>query len=427
MSTNAYCDALVLGSGPGALSISAALGNENLKVEVLSKQKPTDPWPFTYGIWGEEVDELGIEELLAHRWKNTVSYFGAGSKENNHFENTPTKHNRDYGLFDKSKLQNYWINQCNKASTTWHIGIAIDFEINNLFSIVKTSDGKVIKTRLIIDATGYNPVFLKSPYQGPIAVQTCYGIVGEFSSPPVEKDQFILMDYRNNHLSNEEKIEPPTFLYAMDMGDGKYFLEETSLGLAPPVSLDLLKARLHRRLKNKGIKVNTLEHEELGIYLPMNMPIPNLNQPILGFGGSAGMVHPASGYMVGSLLRRAPLVAKAVATAMKEKDCPPSLIAKKGWEALWPDELRKKQALYKFGLEKLMRFDDKQLRDFFIQFFQLPNKQWYGFLTNTLSLKDLIKAMWRMFQKAPWNVKWGLMRMQGREMQLLWNFLKVNN
>ena len=50
----------------------------------------------------------------------------------------------------------------------------------------------------------------------------------------------------------------------------------------------------------------------------MNMPIPDLTQPVLGFGGSAGMVHPASGYMVGSLLRRAPKVAKALSLAMKD-------------------------------------------------------------------------------------------------------------
>ena len=39
------------------------------------------------------------------------------------------------------------------------------------------------------------------------------------------------MDYRNDHLNEEQRKEPPTFLYAMDMGNGKYFLEETSLGL----------------------------------------------------------------------------------------------------------------------------------------------------------------------------------------------------
>ena len=77
----------------------------------------------------------------------------------------------------------------------------------------------------------------------------------------------------------------------------------------------------------------------------------------LGFGGSAAMVHPASGYMVGSLLRRAPYLAKAIAKAMLNKTASPAVIADKGWSALWPAELKRKQALYHFGLEiSLKRF-----------------------------------------------------------------------
>ncbi len=426
MSTNASKDALVLGSGPGALSIAAALANEGLNVEILSEQPPDEPWPFTYGIWGEEVDELGLSNLLEHRWINTVSFFGEGDKDPTSNKNQATKHNKDYGLFDKRKLQAYWLSQCDKANIKWNKGTAIQLETNHLISTVTKSNGENLSARLIVDATGYKPVFIKAPDQGPVAVQTCYGIVGEFNSPPVEEGQFVLMDYRCDHLGSKERMEAPTFLYAMDMGNGKYFLEETSLGLFPPVSIDVLKERLKKRLEHRGLKLEKLQHEEHGLYLPMNMPIPDLSQPVLGFGGSAAMVHPASGYMVGSLLRRAPIVAKAISSAMKDCEASPSLIAQKGWEVLWPSELKKKQALYKFGLEKLMRFEDKQLRDFFIQFFSLPNKQWYGFLTNTLTLKELILAMWEMFKKSPWNIKWGLMAMQGREFNLLIKFLAYN-
>ncbi len=136
------------------------------------------------------------------------------------------------------------------------------------------------------------------------------------------------------------------------------------------------------------------------------------------------MVHPASGYMVGSLLRRAPSLAKVIAQEMIDPNASPSHISRVGWSQLWPPELRRKQALYKFGLEKLMRFEENQLRDFFTSFFSLPKDQWYGFLTNTLTLNQLVKAMMAMFTKASWRVKWGLMGMQGRELRLLWDFIK---
>ncbi len=424
MISEAYTDALVLGAGPGALAIAAALSQENLRVGVLAASDPREPWPYTYGIWGQEVDELGLSHLLEHRWVDTVSYFGVGSLEPNSDANKPTKHGRDYGLFDKKKLQQYWLKQCDDASVSWHRGLADKLDVDKKISTVTTDQGLTLKARLVVDATGYEPVFVKAPKSGPIAVQTCYGVVARFNQPPLEKGQFVLMDYRCDHLSSSERAEPPTFLYAMDMGKGRFFLEETSLGLAPPLTLEKLQKRLHQRLENRGIKITSLEHEELGLFLPMNLPIPNLDQPILGFGGSAAMVHPASGYMVGSLLRRAPRVAKELASAMKNENASPAELAAKGWSTLWPPDLRRKQALYQFGLEKLMRFEESQLRDFFNSFFDLPKKQWYGFLTNTLSLNELVRAMWSMFVNSPWNVRFGLMGMQGREIKLLWKFLK---
>ncbi len=424
MGTKSPMDVLVIGAGPSGLSIAAALGQENLEVGLLSLHDPSEPWPYTYGIWGEEVDELGVENLLNHRWSNTVSFLGKGSTDKNSLHNQPIQHNRDYGLFDKKKLQEYWLNQCKEASIHFYRGKAENFEINSKNSTVTTTDGDRIVSKLIVDASGYDPVFLNIPNNGDIAVQTCYGIVGEFSEPPVDKGQFVLMDYRCNHLNKNEKLDPPTFLYAMDMGNGKFFLEETSLGLAPPVEIETLKTRLKSRLKHRNIEILKVEHEEHGIFLPMNIPIPDLNQSILGFGGAAGMVHPASGYLVGGLLRRAPSLAKAIAKAIKDKSKTPSEIAKIGWETLWPKELRRKQALYQFGLEKLMRFQEGQLRYFFKSFFGLSNNQWYKFLTNTLTLKELVNAMWTMFQRAPINVKWGLMEMKGRELKLLWKFLK---
>ena len=180
----------------------------------------------------------------------------------------------------------------------------------------------------------------------------------------------------------------------------------------------VLQQRLERRLAHRGVAIEKVEHEEFCLF-PMNLPLPDLEQPVLGFGGAAAMVHPASGYMVGSLLRRAPAVASAVAAALAaDLEAPSAALARAGWQALWPLELRRKHALYQFGLEKLMRFSEPQLRAHFATFFSLPEAQWYGFLANTATVPELLVAMVQLFATAPWSVKAGLMGMQGRELAL---------
>jgi lycopene cyclase-like protein len=411
-------DVLVVGGGPAALAIAAELAEQGLAVTVLAASDCRDPWANTYGIWGDEVDALGLGHLLEHRWSYTCSYFGSGSSDPADPANSPTRHGRDYGLFDKTRLQQFWLERCEAAGVQWLRGQALKLSHGSGRSQVATAAGEVLEARLVVDASGHKAVFVQRPDRGPVAGQAAYGVVGRFTAPPVQPGQFVLMDYRADHLTDAERQEPPTFLYAMDLGQGRFFVEETSLALAPPVPYATLKQRLERRLAHRGVAIEQVEHEEFCLF-PMNLPLPDLDQPVLAFGGAAAMVHPASGYMVGALLRRAPVLAAAVAARLRAEPAADSLqLAQAGWQALWPPELRRKHALYQFGLEKLMRFSEPQLRGHFATFFSLPSAQWYGFLTNTLSLGELLAAMLALFATAPWSVRWGLMGMRGRELQL---------
>ncbi len=399
-----------MGAGPAALCITAELVQQGLDVQAIASKSPLEPWPNTYGIWASELESLNMQELLKYRWKDTVSFFGDGlSKKGNNF----TNHSLDYGLFNSINFQEALLDRCNGLS--WQVETVKNIEFSERETVVLCTSGKKYFARLVIDASGHKTPFIRRPQHDQIAKQAAYGVVGKFSSAPVEKNRFVLMDFRPDHLNAKELEEPPSFLYAMDLGDGSYFVEETSLACAPPVSFESLKARLNSRLSKKGIQIKEIIHEEHCLF-PMNLPLPYRDQPLLAFGGSASMVHPASGYLVGSLLRRAPSLAEEIAKVIKKDPLiSTSQIARKGWKTLWTTELVQRHRLYQFGLQRLMSFDESLLRSFFDTFFKLPKKDWYGYLTNTLPLPKLFFVMLKLFSIAPLKVRFGMIGLYNKK------------
>ena len=427
-------DGLVIGTGPAGLAIAAALCQHGLLIGGLAPTAPDTEWINTYGIWDDELEVLGLSHLLAHRWEDCVGYFGPNEK--------PLS--RAYGLFDKHRLQAHLLAQCGHGPANhtniqhpvqWHQGTATTIDHSDTHSTVTTQDGTRLEARIVIDASGHKPALVQrssmpstgaalanahSASQGNdgIAYQAAYGVVGKFSRPPIKSGRFVLMDYRTDHLNDEERQGSPTFLYAMDLGNDIFFLEETSLAECPAVSFDTLKQRLHKRLAYKNIELQDIHEEEYCLF-PMNSPMPSFDQPVVGFGGAASMVHPATGYMVGALLRRAPALADGIVAALNTPKASPETIAKAGWNALWPSDRLRKYYIYLFGLETLMRFDNPQLCRFFNTFFNLPESQWAGFLADTLSSPELVVAMINLFGKAPNSIRGGLMRSVGYDGQLL--------
>ena len=395
-------DVLVLGGGPAALCIASELNQRGVAVAGIAPDPVDDPWPNTYGIWADELKMVGLEHLLEHRWSDTVSYFGDGGSTAQDQSHT---HGIDYGLFDRAALQRYWLERAD--GVVWHQDTAERVELNGAITSVSCGSGTTLQARLVIDASGSRTPHIRRPDQGPVAGQAAYGVVGRFSKPPIEPGRFVLMDYRCDHLSAEQRSEPPTFLYAMDLGDGVFFVEETSLALAPGVPYDVLKQRLQQRLDLRGVEITEVIHEEFCLF-PMNLPLPDRSQPVLAFGGAASMVHPASGYMVGSLLRRGPDLAQAISVALANQNLGSAALAQRGWQALWPIELLLRHQLYQFGLGRLMGFNEALLRTHFSTFFSLPREEWFGFLTNTLPLPRLMAVMLRLFALSPWELRRGL-------------------
>ena len=395
-------DVLVLGGGPAALCIASELNQQGVTVGGVAPESVDAPWPNTYGIWADELKAVGLESLLEHRWSDTVSYFGAGGTT---AQDQVTAHGMDYGLFDRAALQRHWLERA--KGVVWHQDTADRVELNGATTSVCCASGTTLQARVVIDASGSRTPHIRRPDQGPVAGQAAYGVVGRFSQAPIETGRFVLMDYRCDHLSEAQRREPPTFLYAMDLGDGVFFVEETSLALAPGVPYDVLKQRLQQRLDQRGVEITEVIHEEFCLF-PMNLPLPDRRQPVLAFGGAASMVHPASGYMVGSLLRRGPGLAQALAAALNNHNLGSAALAQRGWQALWPVELVLRHQLHQFGLGRLMGFNEALLRTHFATFFSLPQEEWFGFLTNTLPLPRLMAVMLRLFALSSWELRRGL-------------------
>jgi len=414
-------DVLVIGGGPAGLALLAALAQYPLQITALTATPPTTPWHNTYGIWEDELAPLGLTHLLGHRWHDVVVYLHGRAH----------RLARTYGLFDNVRLQAHLLDQVRQERTpgriTWREGKATDWTAHASDSRIHVAlhNEAQLTTRLVIDASGHQPVFLQRQAPTyPVAYQAAYGITGRFSRPPVAPGQMVLMDYRPDFLTADERhSRPPTFLYAMDLGNNRYMVEETSLAHAPAMSREELEARLYRRLAHSGIEVHEIEQIEKCLF-PMNQPLPAAGQPIVGYGGAASMVHPASGYQVGAALTRAPKVAAAIAAALADPTRSSGELAELAAAAVWPADRLRRHYLYLFGLQNLLGFDETRLHDHFTAFFSLPQWRWAGYLSNTLTTPQLATTMLLLFGKAPGRVQRRLIASIPRHAQLLGRALR---
>ena len=384
---------LIVGAGPSGLLLAAEFSDLGLSVACLAPEGVA-PWPNSYGVWEDEVAPSGTEDLFTHRWSAPLVYVGPGGKQE-------VGLGRTYGRLDNAKLQARTLERCERGSVQLLRGQAAEVDHAATYSEIRCRDGSKHRSRLVIDASGHFPALVQRPQIQNVAFQAAYGVTGYFSAPPIPAGQMVLMDFRDNHLSEAERTEP-TFLYAMDLGGGLHFVEETSLVRRPAMSLDVLEKRLYRRLAHRGVAVQEVTEVERCLF-PMGLPLPDLAQRVVGFGGAASMVHPASGYMMASVLNAAPELAKAVA---RLEDGESSL----AWNTLWPASKIRQRSLYLFGLEALLKLDSPQLQSFFAAFFRLPAPLWQGYLSGTLSVREQAETMARLFAHAPGAVRSPLTR-----------------
>ncbi|CAI7909931.1 unnamed protein product, partial [Closterium sp. NIES-54] len=355
-------DLIVVGAGPAGLSVAQQVASHGMKVCCVDPA-PESMWPNNYGVWVDEFEALDLTDCLDYVWQKAVVYLDDGKQK---------YLDRPYGRVSRRALKMKMASQCIKNGVTFHAAKVDSVEHTADNSVVRCSDGTEIRAALVLDATGFSRrlVQYSQPYNP--GYQAAWGIVAEVDSHPFELDQMVFMDWRDSHLApgtpmHKSNADLPTFLYAMPLSPTTVFLEETSLVARPAVAFDEIQRRLEKRLAHLGIKVNAITEQEYCL-IPMGGVLPDMPQRVLGIGGTAGMVHPSTGYMVARTLAAAPVVAAAIVKQLEregreqgERRGGDSLSASV-WEDVWPLWRKEQREFFCFGMDVLLRVGAVLLR-----------------------------------------------------------------
>lgn len=195
---------------------------------------------------------------------------------------------RAYGRVDRTALRDYLLTRCKKNGVTYVRGIAtsIDAPRDAEHCSVHAGDHIVCARVVTLAGGAASAKFLKFEDDAPpVAAQTAYGITAivEGYSEAYNPETMLFMDYRRMHSglwdgtgpvlssgvhAHRREVwhpnwaanhgschEAPSFLYAMPLGGGEVFLEETCLVARPTLPFADLKRRLLRRCAAMGVAI----------------------------------------------------------------------------------------------------------------------------------------------------------------------------
>ncbi|KAJ6842709.1 capsanthin/capsorubin synthase, chromoplastic-like [Iris pallida] len=379
-------DAAVIGCGPAGLRLAGLASARGLRVCCVDPD-PLSGWRNNYGAWVDEFEEVGLEECMDRVWERATVVIGGGREGEKDLD-------RRYGRVGRKELKTKLLEGCADHGVSFHKAKAWTLDHQEFRSKITCSDGCDIWASFVVDASGFTSPFMEYDKPRDYGYQIAHGILAEVDSHPFDLNTMLLMDWRDAHLDNEpylrannEKI--PTFLYAMPFDSNLIFLEETSLVSRPTLSYTEIKKRMVARLRHLGIKVKRVIEDEKCL-IPMGGPLPRIPQGVMGIGGTAGMVHPSTGYSVARSLRLAPSVADAMAECLgSTRMIRGKQLYQRVWSSLWTAEMKGERELYRFGMETLLKLDLVGTRRFFDAFFDLDPHYWQGFLSSRLSTKEL--------------------------------------
>ncbi|MEM6790799.1 MAG: lycopene cyclase family protein [Myxococcota bacterium] len=369
MSISDRCDVLIVGAGPAGSLLGRALRAHGLATVTVD---PGTAWPNTYGLWADEAEQGDIP--IRHRWPRTEAVI----------DGEVFDLGRGYVLVDNERARARL-----QAGGDLVEGRVDRLEPNETETVVHTTAGP-LRARIVVDATGSGR-FLERP-EAPVLFQTALGQRLRDGAHPFPTDAMRFMDFRSDDKS---------FLYAMPMSETEVFMEQTRL-IDAERSTDTLAPALSKRVDEYRVTGDVAETER--VCFPMDAPLPDLNQRVIGFGAAAGFVHPATGYSFGHSVRQAPPVAATIAHHLAA-DATPAKVARAAYRTMWPGPRTRARALYLYGARLVARFDAATQAQFFRTFFGLPRSRWSAYLAGDTPAGDVAAAMWSVFKGAPWSLR----------------------
>ncbi|KAJ6836066.1 lycopene beta cyclase, chloroplastic/chromoplastic [Iris pallida] len=378
-------DLAVVGGGPAGLAVAQRVSEAGLSV-VSIDPSPNLVWPNNYGVWVDEFEAMDLLDCLDATWPGAVVYVD---------ERNTKLLGRPYARVNRRSLKSKMMRKCVENGVRFHRAKVVKVIHEEEKSFLICDDGITIEAAVVLDATGFSRCLVQydKPYNP--GYQVAYGILAEVEEHPFDLDKMLFMDWRDSHLKGNGELQErnrriPTFLYAMPFSSTRIFLEETSLVARPGLAMGDIQERMEARLKHLGIKVKSIEEDERCV-IPMGGPLPVLPQRVVGIGGTAGMVHPSTGYMVARTLAAAPVVADAIVRFLgSDRGLSGDALSAEVWKDLWPIERRRQREFFCFGMDILLKLDLEGTRRFFDAFFDLEPRYWHGFLSSRLFLPELV-------------------------------------
>ncbi|MBA4857146.1 lycopene cyclase [Nocardia farcinica] len=323
-------DVCVVGLGPTGRALAHRAMRAGLRVLAVDP-RPERLWPPTFSCWIDELPDWLPATAIASRIDAPTVW-------------TRTAHRiqRPYCVLSKPGLRD----ALPLDDATVLAGRATRVDAHE----VELADGTLLRAGTVFDTRGL-------PTVGQRRAASAHGIFvdAETAAPMVAEGEGLLLDWRPENGAGPD--EPPSFLYAVPLGDGTVIFEETSLGLRGGMPQHELRKRTLNRLAAHGIRLTGEEPSEAAHY-PLDQPPPRRGTArAVPFGSRGGMMHPCTGYSVADSLALADTAVQAV------------LAGADPVAALWPRAARLVYWMRMRGLYGLGRLTTDQSIAMFESFF----------------------------------------------------------